>query len=279
MSYSCPLCHEALTLDQNTFRCVNNHQFDLAKEGYVNLMPAHHKRSKDPGDNKEMMQARRVFLDSDYYAPMREQVSKQLLQHINAASPTLLDIGCGEGYYTQYFAKQLAAKHDGSQTFGLDISKAAIRYAAKRYTTKNDNTTHFCVASSHRVPFADQSLDAIVRIYAPCKAEELNRVVSESGIIVTVTPGARHLFELRDRIYDGVRLHSEEAEEISGFELIEEQKINYTMTLTAGHAYDLLQMTPFAWKATDELRAELKTGQAIECEADFNIRVYRKASN
>ncbi len=279
MSYSCPLCHQSLFLDQRTYRCDNNHQFDLAKEGYVNLMPAHHKRSKDPGDNKEMIQARRTFLNAEYYVPMRQRVA-ELLQALPLSNePKVLDIGCGEGYYTHFFDAQLQPINNDIQVHGLDISKAAIRYAAKRYSRFNEKgNSQFCVASSHRLPFPDHSIDAIVRIYAPCKAEELNRVIKETGSIVTVTPGARHLYQLRDRIYDGVRLHSEDAERIEGFELISEEKVSYLMKLTSGHAYDLLQMTPFAWKATDELRNELRTCLQFECEADFNIRIYRKVN-
>ena len=74
MHYQCPLCHQPLSQNDRTFKCEKNHQFDLAKEGYVNLMPAHHKRSKDPGDNKEMMQARRRFLEGNHYDPMRQAV-------------------------------------------------------------------------------------------------------------------------------------------------------------------------------------------------------------
>ncbi|KOO09867.1 23S rRNA methyltransferase, partial [Vibrio xuii] len=150
----------------------------LAKEGYVNLMPVNHKRSKDPGDNKEMMQARRRFLEKDYYQPMKHKVAELCAQYLQDTNHQLLDIGCGEGYYTTEVAKHLQQQSSSAQTFGLDISKVAIRYAAKRYPN-----CQFSVASSHRLPFADQSLDGILRIYAPCKAEELARTVQENGVV------------------------------------------------------------------------------------------------
>ncbi len=271
MAYQCPLCHQPLALHEKTFKCKNNHQFDLAKEGYVNLMPAHHKRSKDPGDNKEMMQARRRFLEGKYYDPMRQAVAHLCTKYTEGTAHQLLDIGCGEGYYTDQVQRSLYAQDENAVTFGLDISKVAIRYASKRYPQ-----CQFSVASSHRLPFADHSLDAILRIYAPCKAEELQRVLRDNGVVITVTPAGRHLYQLRERIYQDVRLHDEEPEAIEGFQLAHQQQLNYVMELKNGDAFDLLQMTPFAWKATDELRDELKSATLFRCEADFMLRVYRK---
>ncbi|PFG55684.1 23S rRNA m(1)G-745 methyltransferase (EC 21151) [Vibrio sp. ES.051] len=273
MNYQCPLCHQPLALKEKMFKCEKNHQFDLAKEGYVNLMPAHHKRSKDPGDNQDMMQARRRFLEGNYYDPMRQEIAQLCANYTQGTAHQVLDIGCGEGYYTDQIQKVMQKQSDNAAVYGLDISKVAIRYAAKRYTH-----CHFSVASSHRLPFADESLDAIVRIYAPCKAAELQRVVRENGVILTVTPAGRHLYQLRERIYQDVRLHSEEPESIEGYRLEHQKKLNYVMDLKDGAAFDLLQMTPFAWKATDELREELKSTTLFQCEADFMLHVYRKKS-
>ncbi|MCL9774292.1 23S rRNA (guanine(745)-N(1))-methyltransferase [Vibrio methylphosphonaticus] len=276
MSYQCPLCQLPLQQHERHFACENRHQFDMAKEGYVNLMPVQHKQSKDPGDNKEMMQARRTFLAHDFYAPMRNAVAQSLVQHHPLVSVQALDIGCGEGYYTHYFADFLNEhlgddQHQPIDCYGLDISKVAVRYAAKRYSN-----VAFTVASSHRLPFADASLSAAIRIYAPCKPEELSRCLQQDGIVVTVTPGAHHLFELRERIYDEVHLHDEEVEVLPQFQLVAENKLNYVMKLTGDQAHDLLQMTPFAWKATDDVRAKIKAYEQFQCQADFMIRVFKR---
>lgn len=271
MAYQCPLCQQVLSLAGTRYSCANNHQFDMAKEGYVNLMPAHHKRSKDPGDNQEMMQARRQFLAADYYAPMRSAVSTMCQQSMENNEHTLLDIGCGEGYYTSFIADELRQKYDDASVFGLDISKVAIRYAAKRYPN-----CQFSVASSHRLPFADQSLGVVLRIYAPCKDEELQRCIRKDGTLVTVTPASRHLYQIREKIYQDVRLHETQPESIEGFTLEQEQRIHYPMMLKEGAALNLLQMTPFAWKANEQLREELANAELFECEADFMLRVYRK---
>ncbi len=231
-------------------------------------MPAHHKNSKSPGDNGEMMQARRLFLESNHYQPLRDTLVNELKAHLTVPE-AILDIGCGEGYYTQGLT-QIASDDNALDVFGLDISKVAIRYAAKRYPQ-----CHFSVASSHRLPFADDSLDAIVKIYAPCKPEELLRVLKADGLLVTVTPAARHLYQLRERIYDTVRLHDTAAETLPGFELLHQHDLHYPMHLNGEMASALLQMTPFAWKAKEETWEQLKAEQQFECEADFCIRLYR----
>lgn len=264
MSYSCPLCHAPLSRRDNSYICPQRHQFDLAKEGYVNLLPVQFKRSRDPGDSAEMMQARRAFLDADHYQPLRDAISDFLSV---AAPERLLDIGCGEGYYTHAFADALA----GCTTFGLDVSKVAIKAAARRYPQ-----VIFCVASSHRLPFADESMDAIIRIYAPCKAQELARVVKPGGWVITATPGPRHLMELKGLIYDEVRLHAPHTEQLDGFVLQQSIALGYQMQLQGSEAVALLQMTPFAWRAKPEVWETLAGKTTFDCQTDFSIHVWQR---
>ena len=271
MSYQCPLCHQPLQQHATNWRCANNHQFDQAKEGYVNLMPAHHKSSKNPGDNKEMMQARRLFLEGGHYDALRATVIEKLSQYLPENAEQLLDIGCGEGYYTAALTDALRVEHPNLTVHGLDISKVAVRYAAKRYPQCD-----FCVASSHRLPFAEQLLDGMVRIYAPCKADELQRTLKAGGILVAVTPAPRHLYQLKAMIYDEVRLHDVPVESIDGFELVEDAQLHYDMTLSGAEATALMQMTPFAWKTSEAVWQQLASSEQLHCEADFAIRVYRR---
>lgn len=273
MSYQCPLCHQPLTLTGQQWRCPQNHQFDHAKEGYVNLMPVQHKRSKQPGDSTEMMASRRQFLDGGHYQPLRDRVAELLDEALPAEATTLLDIGCGEGYYTSAVASRLG-KGRTMQVFGLDVAKVAIRNAAKRY-----HNVQFCVASSHRLPFGDHSLDAVLRIYAPCKAEELYRAIKPGGIVLTVAPGPRHLYQLKAAIYADVQLHAELDEQLEGFERIDVQALAYPMTLNGTEAFDLLQMTPFAWRATEEVKAALLAETSFACETDFVIRLHRRKAD
>lgn len=119
MSFTCPLCHQPLTQINNSVICPQRHQFDVAKEGYINLLPVQHKRSRDPGDSAEMMQARRAFLDAGHYQPLRDAVINLLRERLDQSATAILDIGCGEGYYTHAFAEALP----GVTTFGLDVAK------------------------------------------------------------------------------------------------------------------------------------------------------------
>ncbi|WP_449545296.1 23S rRNA (guanine(745)-N(1))-methyltransferase [Lelliottia amnigena] len=269
MSFSCPLCHASLTQAENSFICPQGHTFDKAKEGYVNLLPVQHKRSRDPGDSAEMMQARRAFLDAAHYQPLRDAVAQWLATALSESATSILDIGCGEGYYTAAFAD--VAGRVGAETVGLDVSKSAIRAAAKRYPQVT-----FCVASSHRLPFGDASQDAIIRIYAPCKAEELARVVKPGGWVVTVTPGPRHLMEMKGLIYDEVRLHAPHSEQLARFTLKHEQSLGYDMQLTGKEAVALLQMTPFAWRAKPDVWEALANEKEFHCQTDFSIHCWQR---
>lgn len=267
MLFICPLCHESMFAEAKSYRCPQGHQFDKAKEGYVNLLPVQHKRSKDPGDSSEMMLARREFLEAGHYHALRQAIGELLAQALPARVETILDIGCGEGYYTAWFA---GLAHDrGGETCGLDVSKAAIRFAARRYPQ-----VQFCVASSHRLPFDDASLDAVIRIYAPCKAEELARVVKPGGVVITAAPGPRHLFQLKGLIYDNVKLHEPDTETLAGFRLAQQCELAYPMTLNGNEAAALLQMTPFAWRARPEVWQALREKAEFACETDFCLRVW-----
>lgn len=271
MSFCCPLCHAPLTRKEKSYACPQGHQFDMAKEGYVNLLPVQHKRSRDPGDSAEMMQARRAFLDAGHYQPLRDAVAHWLASALSENITAVLDIGCGEGYYTAAFAGVVRDK--GAETFGLDVSKSAIRAAARRYPQVT-----FCVASSHRLPFDDNSMDAIIRIYAPCKGEELARVVKEGGWVVTVTPGPGHLLELKGLIYDDVHLHAPHSEQLAGFSLKHQQSLAYELSLSGEEAIALLQMTPFAWRAKPEVWEALAKQNEFRCQTDFSIHCWQRES-
>lgn len=264
MSLICPLCRQPLQQVERSWRCESRHQFDQAKEGYINLLPVQHKGSREPGDSADMMQARREFLQAGYYQPLRDSVVTLLQQSVPTAT-ALLDIGCGEGYYTA------ALSQPGVSVYGLDIAKNAIRLAAKRYPA-----IQFCVASSQRLPFSDASLDAVVRIYAPCNEAELARVIRPGGILLTVTPGAHHLQQLKALIYRDVQLHAAEEKCYAGFSEETQQMLEYGMSLSGEAAATLLQMTPFAWRAKPSVWGELQASNPFTCDADFRLTVWRR---
>ena len=264
--YTCPLCHSPLNLEPSGYACENRHRFDRAKEGYVNLLPVQYKGSKDPGDSPEMIQARRQFLNENHYQPLRSQVAELLDDYLPTASvSSIVDLGCGEGYYTSAWVKS------DRQVYGVDVSKFAIKSAAKRYPQ-----IHFSVASGYRLPFASASLSAIIRIYAPSKSEELMRTLKPGGILITVNPAARHLYQFKELIYQEVQLHEEREETLEGFECLLDKRLHYPLTLTASSATQLLQMTPFAWRASEQVWQTLAQCDSFSCETDFDIKVWRR---
>lgn len=271
-TYLCPICARPLSAQDKSLACEQRHQFDLAKEGYVNLLPVQNKKSKNPGDNKEMMQARREFLDQGFYQSLSDKVNNIAQQALTAVhAPNILDLGCGEGYYTHRLAQVVAST--GPQIAGLDISKSAIRYAAKRY-----KSISFCVASAYATPFADASQDLVTRIYAPSQDNELARIVKQGGYLLTVTPAAEHLFELKQKIYQTPEKHDMTIEDIAGFDVIEQQRLTDVITLTqAKDTKNLLEMTPLAWKMSDEQKAEIYAAD-LTLTLDFNITLYKRSA-
>ncbi|NRQ42247.1 23S rRNA (guanine(745)-N(1))-methyltransferase [Rheinheimera sp. YQF-2] len=263
--YLCPLCQNPLALNDKQYQCANRHSFDIAREGYVNLLPVQQKNSKAPGDNKEMMLARRAFLHAGWYAPLAQAVCDTLTP---LAAKSILDTGCGEGYYTAQVKQALP----GATVYGVDISKAAIKFAAKA-----NSAIQFSVASVYQLPFAAQSFDAIVRIYAPSKPEELQRLLKPGGHLVTVTPGPQHLLQIKQAVYDTVRLHSDDVEAINGFSHLSRQRLQYQLSFSQpADVLALIQMVPLAWKFSAEQKQQF-AATLPQIDVDFQLDVYQKA--
>ncbi|MGB0893462.1 MAG: 23S rRNA (guanine(745)-N(1))-methyltransferase [Parashewanella sp.] len=268
MSYICPLCAESLTQTEHGLQCPNKHSFDRAKEGYVNLLPVQKKSSKAPGDNKLMMQARREFLQKGFYQHLSDRINEVIVDLL-PADATVLDLGCGEGYYTSRLNQALNTQCRAN-VFGLDISKVAIRYASKRH-----RDIQFCVASAFETPFADGFFDALLRIYAPSKGVELQRLIKRGGYLVTVTPGPQHHWFLKTIIYQQPKPHDEQPVLIEGFELQHVERLQTEMTLIdTKDISNFLNMTPYAWKLSEKQKTELQQG--LVCELDFIIQIHRR---
>lgn len=261
----CPLCRQPLQLNSQGLACGSRHQFDRAKEGYFNLLPVQNKHSREPGDAKEQLQARRQILQAGFFDPLKQRLQAVIPKE----TQTLLDIGCGEGYFTHSFAGALP----DAQVYGVDIAKAGVRLAAKSALDKNRNL--FAVASSFNLPFADQSLDVVTRIYAPSKDAELWRVIKRDGLLVIVAPAENHLLALRQRIYTEVRAH-EAPVTPAGFGLVRQERLTIDMEIkdkTLCQA--LLSMTPFAWRLSAVLRQQIE-GEGLVDQLDFGIYIYRR---
>ena len=173
--FICPVCAAALQREERRYICPAGHSFDRAKEGYCNLLPVNRKHSKAPGDDKAMAAARSVFLGKGYYAPLREALCA-LAVSMTGEAPTVLDAGCGEGYYTDGIYRALQDAGKAPQMAGTDISKFILRRAAKRV-----RDIEFAVASSYRLPMAAESADLIINCFSPMAAEEFRRVLRSGG--------------------------------------------------------------------------------------------------
>jgi 23S rRNA (guanine745-N1)-methyltransferase len=268
--YLCPICTAPLLLSPSakSYACESNHHFDLAKEGYLNLLPVQFKHSSEPGDNKPMMQARREFLEAGFYEPLAKAVAMM----IDANQPKhLLDLGCGEGYYSRMIE---ALCTNPIILHGVDIAKFAVTAAAKKQPNGR-----FIVASSNRLPYATQYFDFVLRVFAPSNDDELIRVLKPSGLLLTATPGPRHLWQLKEFIYAEVKEHALDSAIPEGFDRIDTQRISYKIAPNPQQRTALLQMTPFAWRANEDVQQAIKDIAELEIETDFILTLMAKKAD
>ena len=273
---TCPVCRCVLDQHAKAWSCANRHSFDVAREGYVNLLLAQQKNSPAPGDSAESLQARRAFLDAGHYAPLREAL-RSLARELGARR--ILDLGCGEGYYTSALIDADRERDAGSaaEVAGLDIAKPAIQLAAKRYRGLSGLT--WLVGSGASLPFADQSLDLVTQLFTQLHASELRRVIAPTGHLVIVTPGPEHLWSLRAGLFETVQAHEPEkflGELGDGFTLDHRLDISNELDLDQQSLRSLLAMTPYVWKARPEKRAQLEASSGLRTTAHFTVLVVKR---
>lgn len=270
--WQCPLCQHALDTRSSSWRCVNNHSFDQAKSGYVNLLPVQNKRSKQPGDDKHMLIARRNFHQARGYEPLMQNLHKLIKSHLNGdkTAYTIYEAGCGEGAYLAFVTQALCQDGYDIKAFGSDIAKAGVEMAAKKY--KN---AQFVVGSNFDLPVAAHTLDVVMQIFAPGNHCEYARVLAKQGMLVTVDPGPNHLCELKALVYTKPELHNAPQLLPDPWRLDEEQRVHFNVDLSADTLKQgLLNMTPYTWKLTKEKYEDIM--QHLDTvTADFIIRVWR----
>jgi 23S rRNA (guanine745-N1)-methyltransferase len=261
-----------LTRVQSSWTCCNNHHFDIAKEGYVNLLLANQKRTKEPGDNNDMINARRAFLERDYYLPLAEKLANLIRENTSPSQEmTLYDIGCGEGYYLDRVRQSLQQHNINPISGGSDIAKNAIQKASKKY--KN---SHFAVASNANLPIASNQVDALLQVFAPVNQQETLRVLSNSGIWLQVSPGAEHLQELKKQIYSTPEEHQPSNLDIAGFNLAHQEILTYKVDLEElTDRKHLLMMTPFYW-STDQEKIDITINNLNSITISFHIKIFAK---
>lgn len=256
--FRCPVCKSTLTEGEKSYTCPNGHSFDKAKQGYVNLLLS--SKQGVHGDDKTMVKARQDFLEKGYYSKMRDCV-KSLI----GGGKSVLDAGCGEGYYTTAFAEK-------NTVVGIDVSKEALKIAARRCPNGR-----FAVASIYDMPFENESVDVIVNIFAPDSPKEYLRLLSPNGRLITVTPMEDHLMELKAAVYDKPYKNPYVSPEKNGFAILSSTEIKYTVSLNCNEDIrSLFKMTPYYYNTSEKDKAKLDPLPTLETRAEFLVTEYRK---
>ncbi|OPX56662.1 23S rRNA m(1)G-745 methyltransferase [Oceanospirillum multiglobuliferum] len=269
----CPLDQLPLSQVNNSLCCPSGHTFDLAKQGYVNLLPVQKKRSKDPGDSKEMVLARQRYLDAGIYQPISERLN-QICQQILADSiePCVIDAGCGEGYYLNRLASIPALA--SANLIGLDISKWAVQAASKR----NKKIT-WLVGTNAQIPVQPNSVDLIVCTFGFYDFARFKPLLKANGMVLLVESGEEHLIELRELIYPEVQRSNVPdlaAAYAEGFELVDQQSIQFKPnTLNHEQVTDLLVMTPHLYRASFEGKQKAAALTELSVTADVVYRLLK----
>jgi 23S rRNA (guanine745-N1)-methyltransferase len=278
----CPVCRELTLRSETGCQCANKHTFDAARQGYVNFLLAHKKNSREPGDNRGMIQSRRRFLDRGHYDRVSDGINEAIIGTLQrsdrAGVSNVLDAGCGEGFYLNRLTASLSSGGRDSSVFnyfGVDISKYAVQQATQR-----DRTMNWFVASIIDLPFTKASLDIVLNVFSPVNFPEFARILNDSGKLVIAHPGPRHLNGLREVIYPVAREHDESdmVEQAKGlFSLSKRTRVNYQLGLTrSGEIMDLLAMTPYYWNIDLSTRSRMEALDRLTLDVDVMISVFSK---
>ncbi|MGN0518666.1 MAG: putative RNA methyltransferase [Acutalibacteraceae bacterium] len=263
----CPLCKAPLIKYENIYKCNSNHCFDIAKEGYVNLIIGS-KPGDSIGDNKAMAKNRQLFLSKNYYAKLRDKVT-ETVKTLTPQNSTILDICCGEGYYTSHLAENIS----NVCVYGFDLSKEMIRLAAKR-----KSKACFFVANMSKIPLTDESICTSTHMFAPFHEKEFYRILKNNGYLISVVPGARHLFGLKSAIYSSPYENDEALPMYEGLRLTDTVDLKYDITLKGNNdIQSLFSMTPYYYHTGQGDRDKLLGIDTLTTELDFKILIYRKS--
>lgn len=265
--FTCPVCGQALTGDR-TISCSKGHSFDKSKYDYVNLLLSNRSSDKRHGDDKLMVRSRSEFLDKGYYAPVRQAVLDALNSHA-VPGMRVLDAGCGECWYTSYFAAELSEFHP--QVAGVDISKEALRWGAKR------GGVELAVASTAHLPVTPNSCDAVLNIFSPPEIEEFHRVLKPGGILIRALPLEHHLWALKSAVYDTPYPNPPPETELPGFALLARKDLKYPIHLKSqADIWNLFTMTPYYYKTGQTDQAKLQRLQSLDETVEITVLCYEK---
>jgi 23S rRNA (guanine745-N1)-methyltransferase len=265
----CPIEASPLAIDGASLVCEHGHRFDVARQGYVNLLGPKDKRSKDPGDSKKMVLARTAFLGADFYQPLADACLDITLDYCSRVADghiTLMDAGCGDGYYLHHVQKNLSHNLRGRISLvGFDISKWAVQQSAKRC----DGT--WFVGSNRHIPMANSTVDLLFDMFGFPDYSSFLRVLAPGGRLVRLTPGDQHLIQLREIIYPNIKSPTERSSYPEILRVVAEKRISYEMTLGSEDLNNLLLMTPHMFRSTPERRQQALNHDQLSLTVDVVI--------
>ena len=273
MLFVCPKCKEQLNIAENgSAFCQNGHSYDRSRKGYYNLFLTN--KGGVHGDNKMMVEARRAFLDGDFYKPLAVGIAEKVKAYAKKGG-AVLDIGCGEGYYTDYVEKALSARDGESNVYGFDISKDAVARAIRRNPKMN-----IAVAGAYDMPIAGESVDVAINLFAPLALTETHRILKPDGHFIMAIPGVEHLFGLKELLYKNPYKNTVNEPELEGFELVSSTPVSYKLMLNRNEDIrNLFRMTPYAYRTPEDACKLIEELPYLETSIDFIIFVYKKQQN
>ena len=262
----CPVCKKTLNKEDNCYRCESRHCFDIAKEGYVNLLAGNHKAGESIGDNKDMALSRKKFLEKGYFSPLSEEITK-LIQLHKGDNPTVCDICCGEGWYSNEVMKAFPCV-----MYGFDLSKEMVRLAAKR-----KNGAEYFVANLSKIPIKSGSIDVAFHLFAPFHEKEFSRIIKDDGIIITAVAGENHLFEIKEILYDTPYKNDENPPETQDLIFKGKRKVSKKIHLDSKEDINaLFRMTPYYYHTSEKDKAKLEKYESLDVTVEFAIYIYHK---
>ena len=226
------------------------------------------------GDSKECVKSRSAFLDMGHYAPISEKIN-EVVKNASADGSTIVDAGCGEGYYTTSMAKSTP----DANIYGIDVSKPAIEQGAKRAKRERLENCFFAVSSIFTLPFSEESVDVITSIFAPCPEEEFLRTLKKGGHLIIAAAGKEHLMGLKKAIYENVYENESRADlpTGSGFQLVEKNTISYSISLSSQKEIaDLFSMTPYFYRTSQQDKDKLAKLSTLNTTVEIDLSIYRK---
>ena len=262
-AFACPICQENLTLVETSLKCNNRHSFDIAKFGYVNLAP---QIKQSTNYDKENFQNRQQILEAGFYQAILEGVSDLLAA--NPSAKTVLDIGCGEGFYS----RKLQESHPDKTFYAFDISKDSVQIAAK---SEPNWAVNWFVGDLSRLPLQDASMDILLDLFSPANYGEFRRILSKDSILIKVIPTKNHLKEIRQKVQDQLTNKDYSNQDIKNhfqeyFTILSSQTASLTKTITADQLQVLLSMIPLLFHV-DQSKIDWSQLTEITIEADILV--------